>query len=416
VRTVGETKDTYRQTPTNVVDGTLTTTYAYDSYGNQITQTQTGGGVTLITHTEYSPNTSGGKWLVGLPARTWTESDGVTLTESLNLYDGANDYATQPTTGILTATRSWMSGNLETGNYSQTSITYDDWGNVTSQTAWTGYGTRNSAPTTGARTSTTCYGGSDGAGEYLGGKWCPNDGYHTYALWTKNPLGHESTVTYDYAKGVPLSETDPNGAVTSATYDVFGRFTSLARPSASGPSETSPSLNVSYQNSPFKVTLTQAIDTGLTFTVVRNYDGMGRQTSTVTNGVTTLYQYGYEYGPLTPRVDKVSMPGSTSDFTTTKYDALGRPDLVTAPDGTQTDYIYNGLETKVKDANLHETITVTDILGRTLSVTPPTGPAVSFTYDPLGNLLTATRGGATMILTYDKAGRKLTMADPDMGN
>ena len=54
--------------------------------------------------------------------------------------------------------------------------------------------------------------------------------------------------------------------------------------------------------------------------------------------------------------------------------------------------------------------------GRAKLVTPPTGPAVSFTYDALGNLLTATRGGATTTLTYDKAGRKLTMADPDMGN
>ena len=33
----------------------------------------------------------------------------------------------------------------------------------------------------------------------------------------------------------------------------------------------------------------------------------------------------------------------------------------------------------------------------------------------MGNLLTATRGGATMTLTYDNAGRKKTMADPDMG-
>ncbi len=48
-------------------------------------------------------------------------------------------------------------------------------------------------------------------------------------------------------------------------------------------------------------------------------------------------------------------------------------------------------------------------------MTPPTGPAVAFTYDPLGNMLTASRGGAVMSLTYDKAGRKLTMNDPDMG-
>jgi len=40
---------------------------------------------------------------------------------------------------------------------------------------------------------------------------------------------------------------------------------------------------------------------------------------------------------------------------------------------------------------------------------------VAFTYDPLGNLLTATRGGASTMLTYDKAGRKTSMNDADMG-
>jgi RHS repeat-associated protein len=48
-------------------------------------------------------------------------------------------------------------------------------------------------------------------------------------------------------------------------------------------------------------------------------------------------------------------------------------------------------------------------------VQPPTGPAVSYTYDVLDRLLTASRGGATTTLTYDNAGRKLAMSDPDMG-
>ncbi|MBC6940961.1 MAG: RHS repeat protein [Chloroflexi bacterium] len=173
-----------------------------------------------------------------------------------------------------------------------------------------------------------------------------------------------------------------------------------------------PSLNVSYQNSPFKVTLTQAIDTGLTFTVVRNYDGMGRQTSTVTNGVTTASTFDACGKPLTQ-----SMPHTTGAwyYTTTEYDSMGRAISVTAPDGTSTSYAYNGLTTTVTDANNHSTTTVTNILGQTLSVTPPTGPNVAFTYDPLGNLLTATRGGASTALTYDKAGRKTNMVDADMG-
>jgi len=174
------------------------------------------------------------KWMVGLPARvTVTDSGGAVLSRSLNLYDGADTYTTKPTAGILTATRQVIRG----ADYSQTSFVHDAWGNVTEQTVWTGYdGTASSAPTAGAQTSYTCY----GTGGTIGGTACANDGYYTYALWTKNAKGHKSTVTYDYALGLPLTETDPNGAVTTATYDVFGRFKSLTKPG-----ETSPSLNVS---------------------------------------------------------------------------------------------------------------------------------------------------------------------------
>ncbi|PIV26856.1 MAG: hypothetical protein COS37_04250, partial [Anaerolineae bacterium CG03_land_8_20_14_0_80_58_20] len=223
------------------------------------------------------------------------------------------------------------------------------------------------------------------------------------------PSGLTTTVTYDYAKGLPLSETDPNGAVTSATYDAFGRFTGLTRPS-----DTSQSLTVAYQNSPFVVTLNQKIDATHTFTVTRSYDGLGRQTLTNTNGVlvsSTFNAYGQPVTQTTPHTSAEAFFN-----TTTAYEALGRPDLVTAPDGTQTDYSYYGLETWVKDAKNHTTKTLTDVWGRAKLVTPPTGPVVSFTYDAFGNLLTATRGGAIMTLTYDRAGRKLTMSDPDMGN
>lgn len=217
-----------------------TASYTYnDTYGNLIEKTVSGTDIeTITTTTDYSPNTSGGKWLVGLPARvTVTDSGGAVLSRSLNLYDGADTYTTKPTQGILTATRQLISGE----DYSQASYGYDAWGNVTSQTVWTGYGTASSAPTAGAQTSYTCY----GTGQSIGGKWCANNGYHTYALWTKNAKGHISSITYDYALGLPLTETDPNGAVTSATYDNFGRFKSLTKPG-----ETSPSLNVSYVNNP----------------------------------------------------------------------------------------------------------------------------------------------------------------------
>jgi RHS repeat-associated protein len=412
VRTVSESRDVYGGSP-NGVAASLLTEYGYDpAYGNLTQKTVSGTDIaTTTTTTDYFPNASATVWLVGLPARTTvTNAGGTVLSRTLNLYDNHNNYTNLPTVGILTGTRTLMRGT----QYSQVSYVRDAWGNAIEQMTWTGYGTASADPTDGAQSTYTCY----GTGQSIGGKWCANDGYHTYPLWTKNAKGHISTIKYDYNQdsindyilGVPTSETDPNGAVTTVTYDVFGRFKSLTRPG-----DSTPSLNVTYVNNPFKVTLTQEIDTGLTYTVVRNYDGMGRQTSSVTGGVTTLYQYGNENGPLTPRVDKVSMPGSSSDFTATKYDALGRPLNVSAPDGTSTTYAYNGLMTTVTDAKNHSTTSVSNILGWTLSVTPPTGPGVDYTYDDLGNLLSATRGGAAVTLAYDKAGRKTSMDDPDMG-
>lgn len=45
-----------------------------------------------------------------------------------------------------------------------------------------------------------------------------------------------------------------------------------------------------------------------------------------------------------------------------------------------------------------------------------TRPGVSYTYDEAGQMLAASRGGATVSFTYDIAGRKLTRSDPDMEN
>ncbi len=87
-------------------------------------------------------------------------------------------------------------------------MTHDTSGNVTGQTVWTGYGPGSCATPKARRPATLVT-----AGRHAGGKACANDGYHTYALWTKNAKGHVSYVTYDYAKGLPLTETDPNGAV-----------------------------------------------------------------------------------------------------------------------------------------------------------------------------------------------------------
>ena len=105
---------------------------------------------------------------------------------------------------MLKAQRTWVDGST----YSQTSTEYDAWGNPTSMSTWSGYGTLTSAPTSGARTTSTSY----------------DSVYQTYPLSSTNPLNYTTTWTYDFTLGVPLTETDINGNVTSAAYDTFGRL------------------------------------------------------------------------------------------------------------------------------------------------------------------------------------------------
>jgi YD repeat-containing protein len=372
--------------------GSITTEYTYEStYGNLVEKSVSGTDIdSLTTFMEYYSYTADGMWLVGLPARTYVQFGNDTLAEAINLYE-------DEVKGVLTGTRTWVRDTL----YSQANVDYDEYGNMISQTAYSGYWDSNyaSTPPSGARTTSIVY----------------DSTYHTYPISITNPLGHTTTLTYNYTLGVPTSETGPNGAATtvSAEYDVFGRLTKLIRPCDSS---ASPTLSIAYVNNPFTVTLTQKINDTQSFVIARQYDGLGRPTLVTTNNSMKMsYTYGY-VGSV--RVDRQSMPFTgvaATDWTSVQYDALARPLSVTAPDGTITSYAYNGLQTTVTDANGNATSTITDILGRTLSVTPATGPNVVFDYDPLGNLISAARGGAEVTMAYDKAGRKTSMADPDMG-
>jgi YD repeat-containing protein len=384
------------------------TVYTYEpTYGNLTTQTeQSWNGSAWVnyrtTSIDYFPN-NGSVYLVGLPARQQIKNaSNAVIAESINIYDSNSTYNQMPTVGKLSAVRTWMSGT----QYSQATFAYDTWGNQTTVTTYSGYGTASTAPTTGARTTNTAF----------------DTVFHVYPISqttppTANvPTGLVTTWNYDYdgnssndfILGVSTHETDPNGNQTSAQYDIFGRMTKLIRP---GDSTASPTLTMAYQDAfPFTTTITQKIDSTRSYTVQRVYDGMGRQTKITSGGsmVDTIYQ--------SPTVTSQSMPyvtGETIYYTTTTVNPSARTVTVTAPDGPPTS--TNGLAATLTDARNNSTTTTKDVWGRVVSVAPPMGPGVTYTYDELNHLKTATRGGVTMAMKYDNAGRKIGMDDPDMG-
>jgi len=411
--------------------------YKYDNYGNQIealNQYQYGEGTPWISHirteTQYFPKDANGVYLVGLPGKvkpydtkgTIETGDDIPLGVTLYLYDdNQGGYTQPPSRGKLTAVRTKIN---DPDLYSQISYGYDEWGNRTSETTWSDFGTVvTSPPTTGGRTTTTLF----------------DSIYHTYPVSVRNPLNQTVAWTYDYSLGVPVSETDPNGAVTNAFYDDFGRLVKLIRP---GDDSANPTLLVSYSNrAPFETTIRQRLDGNRYFAIRRVYDGMGRQVFqqsgtgrasgalTIFNTVDTMY--------VSVNETRQSAPYGSNEapaYTISLADPAARSTTVTAPDGSQTISMTNGLITTVTDPAGRETISRADAWGRVVKVEPPTGPTVGYVYSKTGQLTKAIRAvnsvveaclanpdqncpeSSTVSLLYDMAGRKIAMSDPDMGD
>ncbi len=305
---------------------------------------------------------------------------------------------------------------------------------------------QDSLATANPQTTTACYGSGTAP-------TCNPDTYHTYPAWQKPALDLPTHWTYDLDSGQVLSETDANGAVTTATYDKFGRLTGLRKPG--DPSPNRATLVVSYFDAnyllyqkPYVVDIQQKINESTVNEQRKLYNGLGQLIQEQTAGAQLasgsrdiVVDYAYDANgapvqktapyelatwngvtPVTPYRGQQLYP--TQPATRSVYDVLGRLSIVTAPDGTQQSYAYtqtvqNNLSyrvTEVTDARGNMDTSWTDLWGRTAQVIPPTGPGVSYTYDEADRLTKAAYGSASTTLSYDLAGRKISMSDADMGN
>ena len=340
--------------------------------------------------------------------------------------NSANDY------GELTRERQFLRfatpATYADKKYADSAYTYDAWGNRSQVSVWKEEGTEvafaASTPPATPEITTYCY----GAYQPGSGNSCLPDDYHTYLGWEMNAKGYLTQYQYDLDFGQVSWTQDPNLAVAEAAYDPYERLVSITRPE-----DSAPSLTMVYNDFtlPFSTTATQIITGSQTTVISKYYNGLGQllQTQvfgavvgTATKDIRTdlfynaLGQVIKQTIPYTTNSSSGYTPRSTTVAKTqTAYDVLGRVKIVTAPDNTATTYTYLDLETRVTDARGYITRNLTDIWGRTIQVIPPTNPSVTYTYDALDRLLTANYGGAVTTLTYDYAGRKLSMNDPDMG-
>jgi YD repeat-containing protein len=200
-----------------------------------------------------------------------------------------------------------------------------------------------------------------------------------------DPNDHSEQFGYN-AQGLPVTETDGLGQVTTLTYNSFGEVLTKTAPNASATGPT-------------------------TVTTTDTYDSQGNLLTTST----PLY---------------TSATGFTAQQTKYLRGDSARPDLVTAivdPLGHTTTFTYDtaGDQTSATTAEGRETTQTFDALGRVLTIVAPAGNAsgadparytTTYTYDPAGHLLsTSVADGAKPLVTtrtYDLDGRPLTVTDP----
>jgi RHS repeat-associated protein len=347
--------------------------------------------------------------------------------------------------GKLTAERRLLRWEGSDPRYSDLDYGYDAWGNQVSVTQYTQEGTGTVRATAGAQKSVTCYGAA------IAGETCTDDGYHTYPLWQKNALGQVTSIAYNYALGLPNQLTDPNLAISVADYDAYGRVVKIARP---GDTLASPTIQVTYYDTviPFWTQATQKTSATQSFSVRKFYNGLGELIQTQQVGVkvddaacsaatcTVVVDQKVEYingvkksSQTAPYAIATSSGYATptwQNVTVTTSDVLGRSTKIETPtdqvDLTSTRMMYSIagslFKTTTWDPKNNATKSWKDVWGRVAQVTAADGPVLVYNYDIADRLTSIEQHDrvnynllATTSLTYDIAGRKIQMTDPDMG-
>jgi len=201
-----------------------------------------------------------------------------------------------------------------------------------------------------------------------------------------DPNGHVSSYTYD-ASGDLASTADALGRATLDTYDPIGRLTTVV-----GPNGTVTGGNP------------------ISYTTAMTYDAAGKTTLTIDRqGHRLTAQYDPD-GNVVARTDAL---GRTTAYT---YNLDNELTGVRQPDGgvLATRYDPDGNVVARTDALSHTTVYGFDALDRTVAVTDPLSRTTALTYDLAGNLHQTTDAlGRTTVYTYDAANQRTATQRPD---
>ncbi|KQW41103.1 hypothetical protein ASD02_36205 [Ensifer sp. Root1252] len=400
---------------------------AFDGFGN-VTDLKDFGrtdvnGDEVWTVNHFSQNTSAyivslPRWkavINGLSGNSYLRSEGL-------YYDGATDAMTPPTKGNLTRQIAESKRGDNDGVWANVVRTfgYDTWGNR----VWA----------------------VDGAGSRT--DWDYDPTYALYPVTERSPryfatggnaadTRFVTTTGYDLVCGLPSSRTDPNGIVEGFSYDAF------CRPFGYSHSGSGRYVNTRYENegNPGQQAIAtyEPLSNGSGEQIKRTYfDGLGRPWLNSAPGEpgTGLVRITETVYDARGNVAQSAFPrfyGQAPQWTVHSYDWEDRVVRTANPDGsarTSQYQVYSGPHGGSENISFYqqlsldeagrETLTYTSTVGQVMGQWTKNGTWVleqARTYDPVGQLLNVTdAGGARVSYSYDLLGNRLTANDPNLGN
>jgi RHS repeat-associated protein len=262
----------------------------------------------------------------------------------------------------------------------------------------------------------------------------------TTKVQVTNPLGQATSTTYDPARGLPLTVTDPNNITTTEQYDSLGLLTGVWEHgrATSSPADLIFSYAFGSATTPTMVTTQTLNDESSYITATSLYDALLRprqsQTPTPQGGILVTDHFydsrGLEWKTNTNWWDSADTPSVTirtvddsqvPNQTQTAYDGLGRPIMVQSYDDSTlvrqaaTAY-YGDTVLTVPPTGGTPTAKVTDALGRTSELDSYTSrPAVSTTLNAAGFITAVSiSGGAFQATDYSYGSNGLLSAVKDV--
>jgi RHS repeat-associated protein len=206
-----------------------------------------------------------------------------------------------------------------------------------------------------------------------------------------NPLMQQTNIAYN-AIGLPLQVTDALGRTTALTYDVLGRLATSTNAAGETTRYTYDSLD----------RVVGVVDP-LNQTTAMSYDAAGRLL-TVTDAKGSVSRF--EYDSFGRRSAEVAPDGRRTVYT---YRADNLLASVTRPDNTAVSYEYDNNKRVTRETAGSEVITYTYNAVNQLTSASGPGGTVSYTYDNAGRIATETSGGRTHTITRNAEGERIQL-------